>query len=405
MMGFVYSVISWIMLSWHWVWERALPGAEFLGTNWDWILSIVFLVLTVRAILFPVFVKQIKSQRAMQALQPQLKALQEQHKGDRETLNREMMELYRRENANPLMGCLPMVLQIPVFLGLFHVLRHLKPGVHSVAFKTLYGWSVKAYDSASHANLFGAPISATFKSDATYLAPLGASVTTVRLVAGILTLIMMATTYLTSRQMIMKTGWSQDPQQLMMQRLMLYGAPAMLLFTGIVYGFPIGVIIYWVVTNLFSLGQQFWVLRKYPPPATAGATSGAARTTSGTTKSTTGGWRAAIAGGRTAATGGAKSSSTGKPAGTGGAAGSKASTTPGAKSTPQTGGKAATGKSAGGGTAASNGKASPGGKVSPGGKGAKQTNGAAVPMEKNLAPRPGAKPVNPKKGNVKRPSG
>ena len=85
-------------------------------------------MITVRVILFPVFVKQIKSQRAMQALQPKVKELQEKHKGDRETLQKEMMELYRQEKANPLMGCLPMFLQIPVFLGLFHVLQRLQPG-------------------------------------------------------------------------------------------------------------------------------------------------------------------------------------------------------------------------------------------------------------------------------------
>ena len=84
-------------------------------------------MVTVRVVLFPVFVKQIKSQRAMQALQPKVKELQEKHKGDRETLQKEMMELYKVEKANPLMGCLPMFLQIPVFLGLFHVLRRLSP--------------------------------------------------------------------------------------------------------------------------------------------------------------------------------------------------------------------------------------------------------------------------------------
>ena len=117
-------------------------GRPVLGTNWAWILAIVFLVVTVRVILFPVFVKQIKSQRAMQALQPKVKELQEKHKGDRETLQKEMMELYRTEKANPLMGCLPMFLQIPVFLGLFHVLRRLNPAKSSG--KTLYGWTVDA---------------------------------------------------------------------------------------------------------------------------------------------------------------------------------------------------------------------------------------------------------------------
>ncbi len=110
------------------MWDAiGVPDKAVLGTNWSWILAIFFLVVTVRVILFPIFVKQIKSQRAMQALQPKVKELQEKHKGDRETLQKEIMELYRTEKANPLMGCLPMFLQIPVFLGLFHVLKRLDP--------------------------------------------------------------------------------------------------------------------------------------------------------------------------------------------------------------------------------------------------------------------------------------
>jgi len=91
--------------------------------------------------------------------------------------------------------------------------------------------------------------------------------TTVKVVAAILVAMMIITTYLTSRQMILKTGWAEDPQQKLMQRLMLYGIPISLLISGTL--FPIGVVIYWVTTNLFSLGQQFWVLRKYPPPPSA----------------------------------------------------------------------------------------------------------------------------------------
>src|SRR5215217_7513667 len=109
------------------MWDKVVPNGMVVGTNWQWILAIISLVITVRVILFPIFVKQIKSQRAMQALQPKVKELQEKHKGDRETLQKEMMELYRKEKANPLMGCLPMFLQIPVFLGLFHTLRRLNP--------------------------------------------------------------------------------------------------------------------------------------------------------------------------------------------------------------------------------------------------------------------------------------
>ena len=273
----LYSAISWILLQWHTVWHLVFRGGSFLGTNWEWILAIVFLVLTIRAILFPVFVKQIKSQRAMQALAPQIKELQAKHKGDRETLQREMMELYRKEKANPLMGCLPMLVQIPVFLALFHVLRHLRPALPP-SYWTLYGWTADQFKSAAHAKLFGAPIAASFRSNGGDLAAMGASGTTVKIVASVLIAIMIATTFLTSRQMIRKTGWAEDPQQKMIQRLMLYGIPFSLLISGV--AFPIGVVIYWTTTNLFTLGQQFWVLRKYPPPKNLGkaATGTAAKT-------------------------------------------------------------------------------------------------------------------------------
>jgi YidC/Oxa1 family membrane protein insertase len=267
----LYWGISWILLQWHALWNLAFQGGQFLATNWDWVLAIVFLVLTIRVALFPVFVKQIKSQRAMQALAPQIKELQAKHKGDRETLQKEMMELYRREKANPLMGCLPMLVQIPVMWSLFHVLRHLNPD-RAESTKKLYGWTAGLFDSAAHAKLFGAPIAATFKSSPADLALMHANGTTVKIVAAILVAIMIITTYLTSRQMILKTGWAEDPQQKMMQRLMLYGIPLSLLFSGTL--FPIGVVIYWTTTNLFSLGQQFWVLRKYPPPPMASKTAG-----------------------------------------------------------------------------------------------------------------------------------
>ncbi|MDI1464145.1 membrane protein insertase YidC [Catellatospora sp. KI3] len=254
MMGLIYSVISWLLLAWHSVWDKVLPGVDFLKTNWDWILAIIFLVLTVRAVLFPLFVKQIRSQRAMQALQPQLKALQEKHKGDKETLQREMMELYRREKANPLMGCLPLLLQMPVFIGVFHILKRLGTGTSD---KTLYGWTVAQFDSGAAAKLFGVSIGATFRD--------GGSAA---VLCGILGIVMIATTYMTSRQMILKTGWSEDPTQKTMQKLMLYGIPATLIISAV--AFPLGLIIYWTTTNLFSLGQQMWVLKKYPPPKMGG---------------------------------------------------------------------------------------------------------------------------------------
>jgi YidC/Oxa1 family membrane protein insertase len=337
-LDWIYYGISWILLRWESLWDAiGIPTDRFLGTNWTWILAIVFLVVTVRIVLFPVFVKQIKSQRAMQALQPKVKELQEKHKGDRETLQKEMMELYKAEKANPLMGCLPMFLQIPVFLGLFHVLRRLSPDNEA---KTLYGWTVEQFNEATHAALFTVPLPAKFGSSPAELAALQANGTAVKIIAGVLVLIMMTTTYLTSRQMILKTGWAEDPQQKMIQRLMLYGIPLSLLVSGSL--FPIGVVIYWVTNNLFSLAQQQWVLRKFPPPQMSnGKSSTSARP----------------AGGSTAAKGAKPAKgpqSPVQPSRTGGLFGRKPAAEPEPKS--------------------------------------------PVVDTKALAPKPGAKPVNPKKG-------
>ena len=321
MLGPLYWAISWILLRWHDLWSAAGLGAEALRTNWDWVLAIVFLVITIRAILFPIYVKQIKSQRAMQQLAPRMKELQEKYKGDKESLQRETMKLYREEGANPLMGCLPILIQAPVMWSLFHVLRFLSRTNRTDATKTLYGWAVDKFDAAANAKLFGAPIAASFRSSASQLSDLHANGTTVKIVAGVLVVTMIVTTYMTSRQMIRKTGVADDPTQRMMQKLMLYGIPATLLFSG--FTFPIGVVLYWTITNLFSLGQQFWVLHKYPPPpmnkGQAAAKTTAARTPS--TGRTAASRTAGRTGARTRTAGGAKTTAqTTEPSATNGKA-------------------------------------------------------------------------------------
>lgn len=289
LMGYIYTALSWLMLTWHSAWAKIGAG-EWLATNWDWILAIVFMVLTVRGLLFPVFVKQIKSQRAMQALQPKIKELQEKYKGDKQGLQQAQMELMRKEKANPLMGCLPLVIQWPIFVGVFHLLRHLKP-TQPLHNRTLYGWTQSEFYSASHAKLFGVPIPSTMKDNPT---------TSGLIVTGVLVLIMVASTYMTSKQMINKTGWATDPTQLMMQRLMLYFLPLTLIFSGVF--FPLGAVIYYVVSNLFSLGQQYYVLHKFPPPAMPGAKPSAGKPAANGKVLATG---KAARGGKTAPTNGA----------------------------------------------------------------------------------------------------
>jgi YidC/Oxa1 family membrane protein insertase len=395
----LYWAISWILLQWHTVWNLVFRGSSLLGTNWEWVLAIVFLVLTIRGILFPVFVKQIKSQRAMQAIAPQIKELQAKHKGDRETLQREMMELYRKEKANPLMGCLPMLVQIPVFLSLFHVLRHLRPNLPA-SYWTLYGWTAAQFQSASHAKLFGAPLSASFRSSASDLAVVGASGTTVKIVASVLIAIMIVTTFLTSRQMIRKTGWAEDPQQKMIQRLMLYGIPVSLLVSGV--AFPIGVVIYWTTTNLFSLGQQFWVLRKYPPPPNVAKAAGTGARTGAPAKGARPGAKAAGgkgAGGKAAGARPEPSAAAKALAPKVGAKPVKKTASPGLQARRAAAAKkTAAAKDSQGGTPTDTPAASPNGAAAPNGAG--PVNGAAPTDTPSRAS--GGKSTNPKKGSAAR---
>jgi YidC/Oxa1 family membrane protein insertase len=279
-MAAVYTAISAILLFWHGVWSRAFGDATSWQTDWAWVLGIVFLVLTVRIALFPLVVRQVRAQRAIQRLQPRIAALREEHRGDLPTMQAELAKLYQTERIRPLASLLPLLVQAPILFGLLHVLRHVRPDVTSEASRTLYGWTLTQFDSAVHAKLFGAPIAAGFTSGADQLSMLGASGVTVKVVAAVLILIMTATTYLSTRQMISRSGPATDPQTRIVQRLMLYGFPLSLLVSGVV--FPIGVVTYWVVQNLFALGQQAWILRRYPlvpvtPAGTPAPAAGPAR--------------------------------------------------------------------------------------------------------------------------------
>jgi len=222
-----------------------------------WAFSIVLLTVTVRLLLFPLFVKQIKSQRRMQELAPKIKELQKLHKGDRETLNTEMMKLYKENNANPISGCLPLLLQLPVFFALFTVIREFKPGAEPA-----YGLSAQLLEEGGKAKVFGAPISAAFNSSPELLAQLDGNQTVVRIVAAVMVVLMGLSTFYTQRQMIARSG-TTDPQQVMVQKLLLYVLPLSFAVSGAI--FPVGVLLYWLTTNLWSMGQQAWVIKRMPP--------------------------------------------------------------------------------------------------------------------------------------------
>ena len=229
------------------------------ASGWAWGLSIVLLTMTVRLILFPLFVKQIKSQRRMQEIAPKVKELQKLHKGDRETLNTEMMKLYKDHGANPISGCLPLVLQLPVFFALFSVMREFKPG------------AVPKFGLSAAAARAGRPGQGPRRADQRGLQQPGRRCSrtstpraiTVRIVAALMVVGMGASTFYTQKQMMARAGTVTDPQQIMVQKIMLYVLPLSFAVSGVF--FPVGVLLYWLTTNLWSMGQQAWVIKRMPP--------------------------------------------------------------------------------------------------------------------------------------------
>src|SRR4051794_37888100 len=259
MLHWFYSAVANSIVGIH----AALSHVFDPDSGWAWGLSIVLLVVAIRILLFPLFVKQIKTQRAMAELQPKIKELQQKYRGDRETLNTELMKLYRENNANPLGGCLPLLIQMPIFFALFRVLNSFKPDANG-NFESHYGISADLVESAAKAKVFGAPIASAFRSSAETVHALGATVGVVKTVTVTMIILMTATTFITQRQLMARnaaqTSGTPMAQQ---QKVLLYVLPFMFAIFGI--NFPVGVILYWVTTNLWTMGQQFLVLNRMNP--------------------------------------------------------------------------------------------------------------------------------------------
>jgi YidC/Oxa1 family membrane protein insertase len=268
LLDWLYTAIAWVMKSWHSLFSNFLDPAGGLS----WALAIVFLVVTIRVLLFRLFVKQVKSQRAMQEIQPEIQKLRKQYGSDKQGFSQAMMALQKERGVNPLAGCLPLLPQVPVFISLFHVLRRLAPGKPG-----LYSWDDDLTNLAAKAKLFGAPISSSFNmppAKANAILPLtDGSYTNIRIVCALLIVIMCATTFFTQKQ-IQKRSGPVEGQAATVQKLLLYGMPVSLLVSG--FFFPVGVLVYWFTNNLWTLGQQFYILKKLPPPGSPAALAKAA---------------------------------------------------------------------------------------------------------------------------------
>lgn len=262
-------LVAWIMYGFH----TALTAIGMpSGSGWTWALSIVGLVLVMRAAMIPLFVKQIMASRKMQMIQPELQKIQKKYKGktdpdSRQAMTQETMALYKKEGTNPFSSCLPILVQSPFFFGLFSVLN----GVDEIASgerATVGPIDQPVAAEFEKASIFGAQLSDTF---------LGSDSINVKIVTAVLIVLMSATTFLTQRQLMTKNmpASALDNPFAKQQKLLLYILPIVFAVSGV--NFPIGVLIYWFTTNVWSMCQQFYVIRRMPAPGSAAEASYHAR--------------------------------------------------------------------------------------------------------------------------------
>jgi len=245
----LYYAVSAVLIACHRALATVLPSTS----GWTWALAIVGLTIAIRAALIPLFVKQIKSSRNMQLLQPKIKELQKKYGHDRERLTQEQMKLWKDTGTNPFASCMPILLQMPIFFALF---RTIDNAAHGRAKGFL---SLQDAESIQNAKLLGAHIADTFlKSE---------NVET-KILTMALVLIMSATTFLTQRQLMMKNmpEGALTGQYAQQQKMLLYILPVVFAVGGV--AFPLGVLIYWTTSNLWTMGQQFYVIRSNPAPGT-----------------------------------------------------------------------------------------------------------------------------------------
>ncbi|MFJ9176892.1 membrane protein insertase YidC [Streptomyces sp. NPDC102360] len=253
--AFLTTPVSWVIVQFHTVYG-AIFGPD---TGWAWGLSIVSLVVLIRICLIPLFVKQIKSTRNMQLLQPQMKAIQERYKNDKQRQSEEMMKLYKETGTNPLSSCLPILVQSPFFFALYHVLAAIAEG------QTKGVINQSLLDSAQKAHIFGAPLAAKFTDSAAEVQAMGASLTDVRVVTAIMIIVMSASQFYTQRQLMTKNvDLTVKTPFMQQQKMLMYVFPLIFLFMGI--NFPVGVLVYWLTTNVWTMGQQMYVISRNPTP-------------------------------------------------------------------------------------------------------------------------------------------
>ncbi len=253
MLNFIYYPVSAIL----WFWWKAFGYLFGSASGITWSLAVVFLIFTLRAILFKPFVSQVRSMRKMQEFAPEIQKIKKKYGNDKQRMTQEMQKLQSEHGVNPLGGCLPVLVQVPVFIGLFHVLREFQPykGENYVFGRD----GVVAFNDAS---LFGAKLGAWVTQGEEQLAALGTTIPQMLVVMIPLMIAAGVFTHITARHSVARQTEAQaaNPQAAIMNKLMLYVFPI-----GVVVGapfFPLAILIYWVANNLWTLGQQWLVYRQ-----------------------------------------------------------------------------------------------------------------------------------------------
>jgi YidC/Oxa1 family membrane protein insertase len=263
-LNFIYYPVSFIL----WIWHKVF-SAVFGDTGWGggiaWALAVVFLVFTLRAFLYKPFVSQVRSMRKMQEFQPEIAKLRKKYANDKQKQAAEMQRLQKEHGVNPVAGCLPILVQLPVFIGLFHVLRSFNPILVNGAPRTEnYFFDQAGVESFNNASLFGAKLGAWVTQGSEALIAQGTTMANMIIVMIPLMIAAGVFTHITARHSVARqvaSGQGMDnPQTAIMQKLMLYVFPI-----GVVVGapfLPLAILIYWVSNNLWTLGQQYVVYRR-----------------------------------------------------------------------------------------------------------------------------------------------
>ena len=270
-LGTILWPIRWaielILVGFHtfWTWIGLNPV-----DGWTWILAIFGLVIVVRSAMIPLMVKQIKAQRSMMDAAPEIKKIQDKYKGKRdqfsmEAMRRETMEVYSRTGSNPMAGCWPMLVQMPVIFGLYSVINGAQHGTAGVGLL-----NAELAGQFQQAEVFGAPLRETFMNQFNLLGA-GTANMTVLFLAGAMVIVMTASQFITQKQIMSKniSQATRESQFFRQQQMMLYILPLVFAVSGV--AFPLGLMVYWTISNFWTMGQQWIVIRQMPTPGSEAA--------------------------------------------------------------------------------------------------------------------------------------